>query len=361
MDEERIKRPRHNHPPERLADRIATIHTVTCDRTKLHESHPSEARYLDVPRLLRGDSKASPLRGQNLVGDIDEILENNDSVDVVVDRKYSCTNYHQQMDGLFRHLPQPEHPRLGNLLGYFFILEEAGKEAVPISKDVTLVSEELKYALSELTGMDIHALENLNNPRNMRDLYHHFYFYRRDGHIGMSGLGQSELDQIEMFRQFMEQTFGTEYSEADGLFNRSRVTERHLRKLYRPGEILVTHQDEDPVAYEVQSSYEDESGQVSLVCRSWDFDGSFYQTTRTLQLSWPMSETETDIKDLKIYPLCFDGNDLAERLRRRGETFWQCRQRKYVAYSPAPARATVEFQTVSAPEYLYQNLMSTDK
>lgn len=345
VDGDRGKRRRYTIPTQILESTTITIHTVSCDRRNLHAHHPLEENYLDIPRLFRGDSKASPLRGKIPVGEIDELLEENDNAGIIIHRIYSCNEYHDAVDALFEPLPRPKHPKLGPLMAYFFCLLEDGKEAVPVSKEVTLASIDLKEALSELTGMDMGTLKNLGATDNMRELYHQFYFHRQNGHTEMSRLNYSKKEQLEVFKLFMEQTFGTEYAEADAQFAQGRVTQRHLRKLSCPDEIVVRRNDGQPMAYKVKQSHERASGAIGLICQSWNFDGKFYEATSYFELSWPADSTELDIAELEIYPLQFDTSGLAERLRMRGEVFWQCRQRKYVAYSPP--QATIEFQTVS--------------
>lgn len=98
------------------------IHAVRCDSgLPGHGEHDSQTMYLDQPRLSKGDSRASALRGQvELPGDIDEYLETYDDVNLIIQRGYDCLDFHAQCEELFERLPQPIHPRLPpNVRSYF--------------------------------------------------------------------------------------------------------------------------------------------------------------------------------------------------------------------------------------------------
>ncbi|KAB8225697.1 hypothetical protein BDV33DRAFT_230164 [Aspergillus novoparasiticus] len=328
---------------------IFTIHTVVCKNSELHLHHPWTQHYLDVPRLFKGDSKASPLRGLQHIDDIDEISKSDD-IGVILFKTYSCNEYYSRIERLFDPLQQPKHPPLSNLLPYFYSLKEDGNEAQHWSERVELISSSLKNALHRLTDISLERLENLTNKRNIDELYHYFYFNRKGEPKGISALHNSDQDQVLAFRQFMECTFGHEYDEADRLFSQGDTSWKHLRKLFPPNEVVVTYRDGEPMAYLVQACYQLDNLEFSLDCHSWGFDGAFYQEKTQFTLKWASTEEERiEIQDLEVYPLKYDDTGVEETLRRRGEKFWQCRQRRFIAYT-AP-QSTFELRT-SNPRYM---------
>jgi hypothetical protein len=121
------------------------------------------------------------------------------------------------------------------------------------------------------------------------------------------------------------------------LFQAGMVSQKHWQKLFRPGAVVVTYKADQPVAY-VSASYPNvENNVLHSICWTWAFDGKFYQDKVTLTVPWPSDADMVIITDLDVYPLQYSDTGLEQELRRRGEIFWTCRQRKFVNYTvPSP-------------------------
>ena len=66
----------------------------------------------------------------------------------------------------------------------------------------------------------------------------------------------------------------------------------------------------------------------------WAFDGNFVRRSSRLTIDrLPSMKKPFNIRELAVYPISFADPDLKKALRKRGEMFWQCRQRNYVCYS----------------------------
>lgn len=65
---------------------------------------------------------------------------------------------------------------------------------------------------------------------------------------------------------------------------------------------------------------------------SWRFDGNFQRKTARLPIGGlPSRYAPFEIMDLITYPMKFADIQLQKTLRARGEMFWKCRKRNYVA------------------------------
>ena len=90
----------------------------------------------------------------------------------------------------------------------------------------------------------------------------------------------------------------------------------------------------------------------------WDFDGNFQRQYETLCLEIPAVEGEgknatdvkgknsvetegkehkpdlrgKDISELNVFPIHYASAEIIDKFRRRGKTFWKCRNRSYVSY-----------------------------
>ena len=117
-------------------------------------------------------------------------------------------------------------------------------------------------------------------------------------------------------------------------------------KLFAPNDVVVKMEDEHPRAYIAQSvSF---SGTTAVLdCWTWNFDGSFQKVQKPINVTWPTTGAdEVSILSLSAWPLRYDDSDLRERLLKRGQQFWSCRNQRLVNYrSPTPS--IFELQVVS--------------
>jgi hypothetical protein len=135
-----------------------------------------------------------------------------------------------------------------------------------------------------------------------------------------------------MLLRTIELVFRQEYSEADELFSRGYVSRKHLPKLFRPSDTVVTKVDGHPRAYAVEHWPEWDGDALVVPCTTWSFDGRFYRETKHLLLNWEFEDKEVQITELGIYPLHFDPQT-ETRLLERGSAFWHSRNQRFVSYS----------------------------
>jgi hypothetical protein len=167
-----------------------------------------------------------------------------------------------------------------------------------------------------------------------------------------------EQQHVGVLLRYIDKSFRAEYSEADNLFAKGLVSEKHFSKLFVPGEVVVTMTKGQPVAYTLRDLPKTNRSSLSLIVEDWHFDGVFGRKEGVFNIAWPFTSSETlPITDLEIFPLRFDGGGTKERLLKRGQLLWNCRKRKYMSYKgPAGHGGNDEAQTVSITQFTYKTV-----
>ena len=99
-----------------------------------------------------------------------------------------------------------------------------------------------------------------------------------------------------------------DYKEADDFFKRGEVSEKHLPKLFRLHDRVVTKIDGGEVAALCYSMQIGNSKRIRLGCRPWAFDGLFRSKSEALIVEWPQEADipvlgSIPITQLSVYPL----------------------------------------------------------
>ncbi|KAJ5654461.1 ATPaseAAA-typecore [Penicillium lividum] len=325
-----VKRTAALHPPPPAA---CTVHRVLCSQSSNHESHSGITYFEDTPRLFAGDSKASALRGKSRIHSITEFLESRPHVSFILYRVYYCNGYHTDIEPQFRALERPKDPFVKSLLPYFYQLDRDGAPAESYTEAMDLLSEELRLALHQLTGLGLDTLSDLNQE-NLRALVARLYHHRRDGenHKAPENVVELHWKVLIPLLDFMESIFGGEYDEADALFSQGLVTKYHMAKLFGSKDILTATEKGQPCAYMLDHL----SGHPpELSCWTWRFDGQFWKHHTTFAVELPEVDERIAIADLPMYPLRYADPKIQELLKSRGEQFWSLRHGRYVSYTPA--------------------------
>ncbi|KAI0109522.1 P-loop containing nucleoside triphosphate hydrolase protein [Nemania sp. FL0031] len=162
---------------------------------------------------------------------------------------------------------------------------------------------------------------------------------------------QDQKEHMRVLSQYLE-TFDAEYEEARAQFATGIVSKKNFNKLFEPGGLILTNAENDPLVFKtVGCPKPSDSGKLrtSLVVYNWLFNGVFYQNESKWSISWPKEaggEEEIPLTMLSGYPLKYNRDGLADRLKERGRRFWKCRHRQYVEYN-VPCQV-LDVQTVSS-------------
>ncbi|KAF2456390.1 P-loop containing nucleoside triphosphate hydrolase protein [Lineolata rhizophorae] len=315
------------------------IHKVHCFQQDTNHKNHETTTFLDTPRLFEGDSKVSPLRGTQKFHNVDHYLEDHPEVNFLVERKYSCEEYHELKRTEFERLqiPTVDPETALQLRPYLFVLRKSVEPATPGNETLTVLSQDLRSAID---AMKAHFSANFVNwVDDMRFRLdapylplHHIKSLFNDWAPQL--LNKEELKQARLLFEYVQSSYGADYEEADELFSKGQVSKTHLYTLFLPGETVVTYEDGQPLAFSLQSCSRI-SGRhgITLRCYNWDFDGAFHRAQHSIEVYWPKSDPAiVPIDSLEAYPLRSDRTGLEQRLRVRGQTFWGLRKGKLVSY-----------------------------
>ncbi|KAI1752740.1 P-loop containing nucleoside triphosphate hydrolase protein [Xylaria castorea] len=339
------------------------VHSVNCIKTPGHEAHLERALYLDRPRLFKGDSGASTLRGRLPIHSVEGYVDNHEDIGLMIVKTYDCVGYHNHIKEAFVRLPRPNHPPIpDDIRPYFNVLRDTCSFAV--ARDEAIAPfESLERVLKQLAQLDpvlSDCYANLKPP------YLQVYHTRaRIKELARDKLDESRAALVFLLLDYVVESFGPEYQEAEALFSKGLVTKKHLAKLYGPNEVLVTVEEDEPVGYLSKKCPVQAGGPFTLSCYKWTFDGQFRKEETMLTVAWPSDgRGPIRITSLNAYPLRYDPTEQLEMtLRNRGTMFWACRKRCIVGYDAPTASFDIQ---VSNPRYVvdigtYKELHAKDQ
>ncbi|XPS78606.1 hypothetical protein M3J07_010619 [Ascochyta lentis] len=335
-------------------------HRVECHfEAGNHEEHETATDYHDVPRLLANANQTSILRGQKRLPDLEWYLEDNPAVSFIIRNTYDCGQYHEEIEDEFQRLPMPKGigKRLeGNVRPYFSVLQSDARQAQR-TRQVLLPSKGLIRAMRILCSSFPTELRDWDDENNLTYPYLQLWHCKDLLHeSAVAKLESTEQAHINSLLGYLDESVSAEWKEAEELFNDGLVDKKHWAKLFRPNEPIVTMIDGEPRAYILKRCPLVEEDQLLLDCRSWEFDGEFFQDDFDFEIDWLSQSDVIPISDLPYFPLRLDKTGLAARLERRGNTFWSCRRRRYINYE-----ALLEGMRVQVTQLRYMVDMNTYK
>jgi hypothetical protein len=230
---------------------------------------------------------------------------------------------------------------------WFFSLKHDEKPAKVESENIMITSNTLQAAMGAVVATDNQHLASWDVEHSLTAPYDYFYHFRhilKRNAVGV--LTPSILEELKVLLDYIDESYGTIFDEADAAFSTGYVHRTHFTKLFGPNELIVTTQGEFPHAYIAESSSKAERNTIDLGCWSWVFDGSFRKKHVSMTIPWPEpGASRVPISSLAARPLRLDTSNLQQRLEKRGQEFWSCRTRRLVSYT-APTQTTYELQTV---------------
>ncbi|KAK3898553.1 P-loop containing nucleoside triphosphate hydrolase protein [Staphylotrichum tortipilum] len=176
--------------------------------------------------------------------------------------------------------------------------------------------------------------------------YLFWFFSRRGADSALQSLSGERRKLMELFRDWIEGSYGDEWSYIDSQFADGLVSPLSMKYLIRPGEVVVSRKNRLVGSYMAASWVKSEEGHEpkrspqtatyrwSVDSWAWSFDGRFRKAGRVLDLEIqaPTPRSSVPITSLDIFPLRFWDGGLEELLKKRGRTFWKCRRGQLVSY-----------------------------
>lgn len=276
----------------------------------------------------------------------------------------------------------------------------------PINKDLdgalrTLLGSKEEYA--ELFNEYVASYE-LSAP------YLFIYHSRASLEGLLSGLSLPARTQLSLLSDYVTEMYRDEYAAADSLLLRNKISPEGVPYLFKPGDLLVSRVDgqylgcvatswpkihwkkrvprmrastskngtslpscgpQDAMTRAVTDKVTIHGCEVKVW--RWAFDGNFQREYETIQVEIPIVENEdknapgpkgkssqrvedkehkynpeeNDISDLNVFPLQYAPANIVEECRRRGKTFWKCRNRRLVSYRETETESIQNLVSVS--------------
>ncbi|PTB62296.1 P-loop containing nucleoside triphosphate hydrolase protein [Trichoderma citrinoviride] len=232
-------------------------------------------------------------------------------------------------------------------------------EPHPDSEIIKLVSQDLMRAMEKVANTDEATqgmIPGLVCDKELRAPHLWWYHYRNRVNM-LDGLTPSQADAMQSLLQWLDEVYGTSHNRVDDQFKRGVVSASSMGYLIHPGDVLVyrsedsfeaclatswLQQDATGVSTERPSEvpprpfHKESERRWKVEAWSYRYTGEFYQTIKRLSIQLDAKSThdaEISITDLDVFPLRFASQEVRDLLERRGKTFWDCRNGKYVSCS----------------------------
>lgn len=335
--------------------------------------------YFDHPERVQGEGNASRIHCKMPLTNFDLYLEKNKNVNFIVYRNFDpdSTSITSQ-------------PRTDNATdeGAAHLPKHTSESIRPINRNLIEAIKALLNSRKEYAEL----LNEYSSSNELRAPYLFIYHSRHNLDELENSLPSSAKSHLSLLANYVLEQYADEYAAADYLLSQNKISPEYIPYLFKPGDVLVSREDGQYTGYVALSwpqisNIKGESGVASLnsarlplyvsqdaaarmttekvtvhVCTvrawHWAFDGSFQRQYTTLRLEIPVYSDEfitaTNAKntssverggkkhkskvvgkhllELNVFPIEYASADIVEKCRRRGKTFWKCRNRRFVSY-----------------------------
>lgn len=306
------------------------LYRIECSKFEYH----SVDLYADLPQRLSTGRCQGHFSGAYPVYDVEKFVSDAGDLGFQVFKSYKCLANHQR-------LLLNTRDRVG-------------------SDSISIISVTLKDIISRIAKCLLSNMDSWPNEFEIPSPYNFIFHHRSEllKKVGPESFGDhtsTHHSAITALLQYVDESQGEVFREADKLFKEGQTTMQHLQRLFCPNEVVIARHDNIFSAYvlidwpriEGDSSW-------SLSCWSWGYDGLFFRRKDIrLSLRYLLGEV-TRITDLGVFPLRFAPEGLKKELIERGKQFWNLRHKHYVSYNGwdfkkedfySSARCMIDYQT----------------
>ncbi|KAJ5105354.1 hypothetical protein NUU61_002701 [Penicillium alfredii] len=332
--------------------------------------------FLDPPEIIHGQKGALQLRCNAPLTNFELYLAVNPDISFVVFKNFSRT---VDLDS-----SRPESAVSDSAV--------TSHKPRPISETVRPVSNDLKAALRKILNNNTEFKEITHAYNRTQELAAPYLFiYHSRGKLPDSQQGPvtPAEKQLHLFIQYVEESHGAHYAAADALFDRNKIRPEYVDYLFKPGDVLVSNKNNEHTGY-VAASWPTRD-QIKLGAQkstwtvrgwTWKFDGGFHREEETLTFQIPDARApnqreklddfdrepqsfyraradqggdvgeqpdEISITELTVLPIKYASDELVNKLRRRGDTFWKIRKQGFVSYHAIEQES---FQAMAEDRYM---------
>ncbi|KAI8631671.1 hypothetical protein F5Y19DRAFT_473352 [Xylariaceae sp. FL1651] len=319
--------------------------------------------FFDPPEWIGSGSKGT-LRSHVPVENFDLFLEKNKDISFIVYKTYVA--------------PEPTHQ--DTLLPTNNIPDIKINESIePITKDLVKVIRVFLKSKDEYADL----WQLFKRTGELHAPYLFVYHQRSDWDKFRATVTQPSKEQLTMLWNHIIQNHGDEYAAADACISSGKITSKYVQYLFKPRDILIERKGDFYLGWLSTSrarhidTYKTTRGEATnsntrgfkvplygteeaskrmateklsvqdweISVWQWEFDGNFQRRHDNMtfsiaeeSVSVATGEQQTrkpegiPIRDLRVFPIQHAPQDIVQKLRRRGQTFWKCRVRSFVSY-----------------------------
>lgn len=168
---------------------------------------------------------------------------------------------------------------------------------------------------------------------------YNFLFHHRKRLTALFEESETYKAVLAPLLEFLDKNYKEEYESAEALFQRGMVSARHIGKLFKPNQMVLSKsQGTGGLTAFVLLDYPDRGRKVDskkMVLRgwSWSYNGTELLRDEKMETIDRPSDDETAITDLDVHPVEFAHQSDIEELQRRGQKFWDHKAQVLVNYT----------------------------
>jgi hypothetical protein len=314
------------------------LHRVFCDS---QDHCHNGVVYEDEPQISNnlGWGVEEVLRGNQPIFNVETYLSQRSGIHFIVFKEYVCGT------GQSLHMK----PDSGN--------DNENIQTISERKErLWVITRSLHDALVEVIGADpYNTIALAVNVYEMDAPYTPLFHHQEELHrTAEAHPNLAYKAAVAALVSFIEQHYRAEYDEAQQMFQKGLVSLLHLDKLFKPNDIVVARKaDKRSIRAGVLTNYYwYQSGFITLRGWCWGNDGVRLVRVPWISTVWvPPNLDYPDgrpITDLTVYPLQYAPISEQEQLRKRGNKYWNAKNRYYCDYSGFGVHGRQEYVSVTS-------------
>ncbi|KAF2188502.1 hypothetical protein K469DRAFT_566041 [Zopfia rhizophila CBS 207.26] len=256
------------------------------------------------------------LQGRKPVNDLEAYLKHNPDICFLVFREHELGNKRRQSYHVFQ---TPNSRQQMSLR----------------SERMRIVSETLKQAIRSVATCVPNEV-SINHNQEMEAPYYFLYHHRSQLESLINSSPPDIQDLISLLTGYLNEQYGEEYAEADRLIAKGHITEKHIPKLFKPNQMILTNDTGKPQAYVTQGWPEEAKDSLTIHSWHWIFNGHLFTRDayrNVVPFPSDLADSEVPILYLKYFPAKFAPETTSHMLVKRGRTYWKMRTKTFASYS----------------------------
>ncbi|KAI1342485.1 hypothetical protein F5Y15DRAFT_406137 [Xylariaceae sp. FL0016] len=297
--------------------RIQLLHRIFCTNY-LH--HHDRGEFEDAPTLRNTSTEGEGgLICKAEITNLDAYLNQHPDICFVVFKEYNCA---AEKNMAYRRL---KHVR----------------DSTSVSSDrgerLLLVSPLLQQAIEEVAEFQVYSHpdqnENDDDDDKEMDAPYLFLFHHRKK---LRVLAKQEKYKMVLgpLLDYLDKEYEKEYSEAEAMISKGKITATHITKLFKPNQIVISRKAPELLEAAVLNKSPILKGEkVILLGWTWIYDGADLRRGAWRGSIGRFGEKDGEISQLQIHPVDFARQADTDRLTARGNKFWSMRTHCYLRYT----------------------------